>query len=264
MNVGPLLLPTTAFYLLLFVAAFGLALRLTVTAAMLRRQLWDISWFGLVIGLLVARLIFVIRFHDAFNHPLEWFDIRDGGFEVELGVIAGLGYVLIKTLPHKRIFSRLMRASLLTLMVAAPVTVLTYPTPIATELPNLVYEDLQGQGFSLQQLAGKPVVINLWATWCPPCRREMPAFHQAQQDNPEVAFVLINQGEPNAAVSEYLEQLGLDFKIMLTDPFSQAAKHFGAYGTPTTLFYDRDGKLIHKRVGSLSHASLYANLDKIK
>ena len=76
--------------------------------------------------------------------------------------------------------------------------------------PELALQDIQGKQVSLQQLQGKPAVINMWATWCAPCRREMPLLQQAQKNHPEVQFVLVNQGEKAPAVAAYLQKNQVD------------------------------------------------------
>ena len=61
-----------------------------------------------------------------------------------------------------------------------------------TRLPEMGLRDIQGKPAALQDYVGKPLVVNLWATWCPPCRREMPVLAKAQQDNTEVNFLFVN------------------------------------------------------------------------
>src|SRR3546814_14561413 len=70
----------------------------------------------------------------------------------------------------------------------------------------------------------RPMVLNLWATWCPPCRREMPVLEQAQGRYPGVVFVLVNQGEDRGTIHRYLDRAGLDLDHVLLDPHSQDRK----------------------------------------
>src|SRR5690606_23095565 len=73
-----------------------------------------------------------------------------------------------------------------------------------TRLPEMGLRDNQGKPVALQDYVGKPLVVNLWATWCPPCRREMPVLAQAQQDNTDVTFLFVNQGEGERLIADFL------------------------------------------------------------
>ncbi|WP_459655422.1 TlpA family protein disulfide reductase, partial [Achromobacter xylosoxidans] len=70
----------------------------------------------------------------------------------------------------------------------------------------------------LAAFQGKPTVVNLWASWCPPCRREMPAFEQAQAANPDIHFVFLNQGEAASTVRQYLDEHAPSLANALLDP----------------------------------------------
>lgn len=100
------------------------------------------------------------------------------------------------------------------------------------------------------------MVINLWATWCPPCRREMPVLAQAQSVFPDVVFVMVNQGESAPAIHAFLEREGLQFAHVLRDPTSLTMHAVGSRGLPTTLFFDEQGRLTDSHVGELTMARL--------
>jgi len=109
---------------------------------------------------------------------------------------------------------------------------------------------------SLGSYAGRPVVLNLWASWCPPCRREMPVFEQAQKQFPDVAFVLVNQGESAQQAQAFLQSEGLDLTDVLLDPSSQAMQAMGSRGLPTTLFFDAQGRQVDSHLGEITMPSL--------
>ncbi|WP_312183975.1 TlpA family protein disulfide reductase, partial [Massilia timonae] len=111
---------------------------------------------------------------------------------------------------------------------------------------------------------GKVAVVNLWATWCPPCRREMPAMQAAQQANPDIGFVFVNQGESSVVVRRFLATQQLRLQNVVIDPAGQVAARTGAAGYPTTLFYDADGKLRLRHVGELSEATLKDKLASLR
>ncbi|MCY1304649.1 Thiol-disulfide oxidoreductase ResA [compost metagenome] len=124
------------------------------------------------------------------------------------------------------------------------------------QLPELALMDLQGRPVDLHELDGRPMVVNLWATWCPPCRREMPVLEAAQKANPEIRFVLVNQGEHAEAVTRFLAEQGLEPDEVLLDAGNRLGQATASHGLPTTLFYDANGRMQHSHMGELSAASL--------
>ena len=74
---------------------------------------------------------------------------------------------------------------------------------------------------------GTPTVLNLWATWCPPCRREMPVLQQAQGANPDVNFVFINQGEKADDIQGFIDRQGLTLRNVLVDERLQTGSALG-------------------------------------
>jgi thiol-disulfide isomerase/thioredoxin len=132
--------------------------------------------------------------------------------------------------------------------------------PAAAPLPPLTLSSLEGRPVSLTDFAGKPTVVNLWATWCPPCRREMPALQQAQAANPDVNFVFVNQGEESPTIVAFLDRHGLALRNVLVDPQSSAGAALGHGALPTTLFFDAQGRLAGTRIGELSQATLTQRL----
>lgn len=122
--------------------------------------------------------------------------------------------------------------------------------------PVLQLQDLEGKGVSLAQLQGKKVVVNVWATWCAPCRREMPLLQQAQKQHPDVVFVLLNQGDSSAAINTFLSQNGLQFAHVWQDPQMQARNALSYQALPSTYFINRGGELVSQSVGELHEAEL--------
>jgi thiol-disulfide isomerase/thioredoxin len=107
-------------------------------------------------------------------------------------------------------------------------------------------------------------VVNLWATWCPPCRREMPALQQAQAANPDVNIVFVNQGEESHTVAAFLDRQGLALSNVLVDPESRTGAALGHGALPTTLFFDANGQLAGTRIGELSQATLTQRLASLR
>jgi len=140
--------------------------------------------------------------------------------------------------------------------------VLSRPDP-EQKLPTLTLSSLQGANVSLAQFEGKPTVVNIWATWCPPCVREMPVLHETQVRYPAVNFVFVNQGESAQRVGSWLAARNLPLRNVLLDSRGQALESFNQRGLPTTLFFDAKGRLIGARTGELSAATLAEKLESI-
>ena len=120
------------------------------------------------------------------------------------------------------------------------------------------------QGVALEQVpagvatlpAGQPLVINLWATWCPPCRRELPMLASAAASERRAAIVLVDQGEDGAAVAAFLRRQQLDPLHIMLDPSGQLGAWAGAKALPTTLFVDAGGNVRQVHMGEITRVQL--------
>ena len=124
---------------------------------------------------------------------------------------------------------------------------------------------LSGESTNLAALAdGKPMVVNLWASWCPPCRHEMPMLAAAQQRETGVRFVFANQGENASTVQRYLSAGQLDLTNVMLDRDTRLGTVAGSMMLPITLFYDASGRLIDTHLGELSAAALARKLNRLR
>ncbi|MDQ2821099.1 MAG: TlpA family protein disulfide reductase [Pseudomonadota bacterium] len=225
-----------------------------------------ILWKMILAGFVVARLVFVWRHHAIyFSAPLSIVDMRDGGFHALAGFITA--FVVGAELTRRAVPLRrplIMAASAGLLLFAGATVLNTALTPPAAPLPGIDVRLRDGTSVSLSHFAGRPLVINLWATWCPPCRREMPAMMAAQQAHPYITFVFVNQGESSAMVERYLADHGLRMENVVIDPAKQLSARAGASGYPTTLFYDAAGFLQQRHMGELSRATLDEKINGLR
>ena len=261
-TIGPLALPTAllvTFGAIMLGAALGNRIARS-DGVQVERTLW------LVIGIavLAARAAFASQYWSQYAaEPWRLIDVRDGGFRPAAGVAAALiaAAWLAGRRPAQRkaVLAGVVAGALL--WVAGTVTLTLYPS--SGRLPDLTLTDLTGTAVPLSTFAGKPVVVNLWASWCPPCRREMPVLESAQRTTPGVAFVFANQGESAETVSTYLKAESLVLKNMLLDPSGSVAAAANAPGLPTTLFFDAAGNLVDRRMGELSPATLAQRLERL-
>lgn len=130
------------------------------------------------------------------------------------------------------------------------------PKPL--DLPEFTFADAAGQAKSLADFKGKIVLLNIWATWCVPCREEMPALDKLQTKLGGKDFVVvavnIDKGGPEKAAS-FLKETGATHLALYTDPTGKVFSTLKAVGMPTTLLVDRDGKEIARLVGPADWAS---------
>ena len=123
--------------------------------------------------------------------------------------------------------------------------------------PEFSLQTLDGEALSLSELRGQAIVLNFWATWCPPCRAEMPELQAAYQAYRSGGLVVlgVNQAEEAPVVRAYLEELGLTFPVVL-DANYEAASLYAVNSLPTTFFIDRDGIIRGMVVGQMNAALL--------
>ena len=123
-------------------------------------------------------------------------------------------------------------------------------TPI--EAPGFQLEDMDGEVYSLENYRGKVVILNFWATWCPPCRREIPSMEALQQafKNEPFAILAINEWETEDHVFAFMGELPVEPSFpILFDKDSEVAQSFGVKGLPTTLLLDTEGMIVYRAVG---------------
>ncbi len=128
--------------------------------------------------------------------------------------------------------------------------------------PNFWLQLEDGRYVRLSDLKGKPVVINFWATWCPPCRAEMPEFVKTAADE-DLIVLAINDGEDRKAVEEFAAAFGMTMPVVL-DRDGMLNERYLVQGLPTTYFIDSQGKLSSMVVGQITPEALDARLAAIR
>lgn len=263
LDLGPLALPVRSMLLLL---AFALAWGCGRWVGRRRAADPEPALFAMLLGgLLLARLAFVTQYAgDYAAAPWQMLDVRDGGFLLLPGLcgalLVGLGFAWRRPLLRRPLAVGMLAGGLLWGLGSLALQQLER----GSRLPELVLHDLAGRPVQLAELAGQPLVINLWASWCPPCRREMPVLLAARDAEPGVRFLLVNQGEGAAEVARFLAAQGLSERDVLLDGGNRLGQLAGSRALPTTLFYGADGQLRHSHLGELSTASLKHALEYVR
>lgn len=255
--IGPLALPAPALVILL--AFFS---------ALLAFQWWQkrrqhnhcegVLWLIALSGLLGARLAFVWRYQDQYPDLLSMLDVRDGGWWWPGTLLAlPLLFLALWRLPRQR-GGLLIAAGAAAASAGVTLMVLVALQAPMSRLPETPLYNLQGKPVALNATTGgQPTLINLWASWCPPCRREMPVLQAAQERYSRLRIVLVNQGERAGPVRRYLTEQGLRFDFLLLDPHSTLSQYAGSTGLPLTLLVDAQGNELARHFGPLSSATLH-------
>lgn len=127
----------------------------------------------------------------------------------------------------------------------------------AVELADMELVELDGTPVSPAQLAGRPVVLNYWATWCGPCIEEFPVFEQARQQTPTVAFLMVSD-EPAAKIQQFLRRHPYGFRFLrVRRPLP------GVNVRPVTYGFDQRGTLITTHSGTITPPDLQALLKEL-
>src|SRR3990167_4597489 len=120
--------------------------------------------------------------------------------------------------------------------------------PSLGKAPDFELEDLNGKIVKLSDFRGQKVIVNFFATWCPPCKEEMPLFERVHKENPEIVFVAINLQEDAETVRNFIKGMNITY-IILLDPESKAKRDYKLITQPQTYFIDDAGNLVDKKVG---------------
>lgn len=264
LNLGPWSIPIGP--LLLLAAYFSATTVAKWQAKSSHFELERLLWRILIGGIVVARAAFVIQYFDLYQkEPWRMLDIRDGGFAVFPGMFAvavlAIWFVMRRQQIRRPLLLSIVAGSL---VWATGATITSGPSAGSLPIPELTLSGLDGAPVALRSFAGKPVVINLWASWCPPCRREMPALQDAQKRHQDIVFVFANQGESGDTVRAFLKSQGLALDNVLLDPPMQLGGSTGSSAFPTTLFFNAQGILVERRAGELSSASLAHKIEALR
>jgi len=135
------------------------------------------------------------------------------------------------------------------------------PVKVEYPAPGLTLADTQGNLVSLNDLSGMVVLVNNWATWCPPCRAEMPtlqAFYETYADE-GFTIIAIDSGDPAGEVQAFIQDYGLTFPVWL-DPDGLALEAFNSWSLPSSYVIDRDGIIRLMWLGAISRTALETHL----
>lgn len=193
LSIGPISLPFDRF---LIVVCLAIAFIVGAFAAKKDETSVDGSIAGVfILAMLAARISFVAQYWSEYQANF-WsiIDIRDGGFDGITAVIVGTltlaGFAWKRPKGRRALIKGFSAGALVWTVTTFAISTIE---DTSAQLPTIMVKQMNGETIDLNQVEqGKPRVINLWATWCPPCRREMPVLEEAQQNNSDIGFVFVN------------------------------------------------------------------------
>ena len=197
--------------------------------------------------------------------PLRMLDLSDGGFADVVALFAAFA-----TAAHTTGRATDLRRPLVIALASGSCAwalasiLIPYFSAVSMKSPAITVLSVGGDAVNLGTFRGRPLVINLWASWCPPCRHEMPLLDDVQRKHAEVQFVFVNQGEDIPEIQRFLHTQGLALRNVYSDRLRQVGSATNSIGMPTTLFFNRQGELVVRHVGEIDAASLAAALAAIE
>jgi len=242
--------------------AVALIAGLLVAEIVGRRRGHDVewAWTSILVGLAVARLAWIVAHPQAYlPRPLEMLYVWQGGFLAWAGIAAGLTWAAWRSTRRPGAGRSTLAWAAAAAGGAAVLALLVLPSEPerpSLEAMGVTVQTLAGASEPVASWQGTPAVVNLWATWCPPCRRELPMLVEVVGGRSDVRLALVSQGEPGPIVDAYLREEGLPAVDVRLDPARSLGAAVALSGYPTTLFVDADGVVQELAVGELSRARL--------
>jgi cytochrome c biogenesis protein CcmG, thiol:disulfide interchange protein DsbE len=251
--LGPLVLEWGRLAFLIGVMVF-----LTVLGRSKDQTLERVGTIAVILAVIAARLGFVFEQRQAFaaGNLLEIVDVRSGGFSWPWALVALVPFAWLRT-PTQ--FGKLASATVIA-VIAAALPFLFKPTSSSVSVQNdLGLTNLEGKASTWGNLP-KPVLVNVWATWCGPCRAEMPLLAEYAKRGAKIVF--LNAGESAEDVKKYLESEKLEVPVMLDA--TGVRNQLQVVGLPTTFVIGKDGQVLERHMGPLDRGGLEVLLSRLE
>jgi thiol-disulfide isomerase/thioredoxin len=278
-SIGPLLIPTRPVAVIL-----SLLLAVWISRRIAERMGLDARWSQQVAegcalsGIIGARLGFVLMTWSAFRAaPWTALYFWQPGYSPYSGLLLGAAYAIWRVwqrpVDERRSYLGALGGGyavgvVLAVTVLGTMNMFTGPQVVQTgeRVPDFTLVDLNANAVRFSDLEGQAVVLNFWATWCPPCRREMPLLDEFHKEYAArgLSVVGIDVGEDPNVVRRFVQSMGVEYPIWVDatnertefDSTQGIHQRFGGVGLPTTVFIDPAGIVRDRHLGELNRALL--------
>ena len=239
-----------------------------------RRVVVDLFFNAFLVFVIVWKLSpLVFQFRQVIQQPLTLLFLPGGAGGTSAGFAGALAYLTIRLIRERPLSRRFIRGasySAVALITLFFVFGLLAGLPRAStesdrDAPEFELTGLDSQIHRLSDYRGRYVILNFWASWCGPCRAEIPVlvdFYKSVEDGGPV-LLAINQtaSEPGTeAVRAFVENNRMEFPVLL-DTTSRVHRLFGIRGIPTTVIVSPDGNIVHRRTGAVTRSWLVTTTD---
>jgi len=138
-------------------------------------------------------------------------------------------------------------------------------TSVSEKLDDFTLNDLQGNEISLSDFTGKIIVLNFWATWCPPCKAEIPDFVETYNEfkNQNVVFLGVSLDDDINALEQFVSEYHINYPVLIDNLTENVSASWNISAIPTTFFINTDGKIIDKWVGQIPKQQLVSILNEL-
>jgi thiol-disulfide isomerase/thioredoxin len=135
---------------------------------------------------------------------------------------------------------------------------------IGATAPDFEWTGLDGKTLRLSSYRGRIVVVNFWATWCQPCREELPALQRVAASEPDVVVLEVDLMEPSDKARSFLDSLGLDRLQPVLDSDGATTRRYGVLGLPSTFFVDKQGVIRHLELNQMTEERIRNGVRKAR
>jgi thiol-disulfide isomerase/thioredoxin len=135
---------------------------------------------------------------------------------------------------------------------------------IGATAPDFEWTGLDGKTLRLSSYRGRVVVVNFWATWCQPCREELPALQRVAASEPDVVVLEVDLMEPSDKARSFLDSLGLDRLQPVLDGDGATTRRYGVLGLPSTFFVDKQGVIRHLELNQMTEERIRNGVRKAR